>query len=229
MWTRKELKDQAKAGLKRSYWKSVIVGFLVTLITAGTAANVRSGADESTLGDVFATMTSGEVLLALSVLFSAVVLALFVSALFRAMVYNPVKVGVANFFLDGVKDTAEWKSLAVGFTPKWFANVWALFLRDLFVALWSLLLIVPGVIKSYEYRLVEYVMAENPGMAAKEALAKSKALMQGNKWNAFVLDLSFLGWNILNACTFGILGVFYVKPYQLLTNAALYEELKKNA
>jgi len=229
MWTRKELKDQAKAGLKRSYWKSVVVGLLITLMSAGTAANVRSGADESTLGDVFATMTSGEVLLALSVLFSAVVLALFISALFRAMVYNPVKVGVANFFLDGVKDTAEWKSLAVGFTPKWFANVWALFLRDLFVALWSLLLIVPGVIKSYEYRLVEYVMAENPGMAAKEALTKSKALMQGNKWNAFVLDLSFLGWNILNACTFGILGVFYVKPYQLLTNAALYEKLKQNA
>ena len=229
MWTRKELKDQAKAGLKRSYWKSVVVGLLITLMSAGTAANVRSGADESTLGDVFATMTSGEVLLALSVLFSAVVLALFISALFRAMVYNPVKVGVANFFLDGVKDTAEWKSLAVGFTPKWFANVWALFLRDLFVALWSLLLIVPGVIKSYEYRLVEYVMAENPGMAAKEALTKSKALMQGNKWNAFVLDLSFLGWNILNACTFGIMGVFYVKPYQLLTNAALYEKLKQNA
>ena len=228
MWTRKELKDQAKAGLKRNYWKSVIVGFLVTLITAGTAANAGSGSDSGTLSDVFTTMTSGEILLAFSVLFSAVVLTLFVSALFRAMVYNPVKVGVANFFLDGVTDTAEWKSLAVGFAPKWFANVWALFLRDLFVVLWSLLLVVPGVIKSYEYRLVEYVMAENPGMAAMEAIAKSKALMQGNKWNAFVLDLSFLGWNILNACTFGILGVFYVQPYQMLTNAALYEKLKQN-
>lgn len=53
--------------------------------------------------------------------------------------------------------------------------------------------------------------------------------MQGHKWNAFVLDLSFVGWNILNALTFGILGVFYVQPYQLLTNAALYNTLKKNA
>ena len=96
------------------------------------------------------------------------------------------------------------------------------------MVLWSLLLVVPGVIKSYEYRLVEYVMAENPGMAAMEAIARSKALMQGNKWNAFVLDLSFLGWNILNACTFGILGIFYVQPYQMLTNAALYEKLKQN-
>ena len=229
MWTRKELKDQAKAGLKRSYWKCVVIGFLVSLITAGTAASTRSSAGEETLTDVFRNMSSGEILLALSVLLSAVAVTLFVSALFRAMVYNPVKVGVANFFLDGVKDTAEWKSLAVGFTPKWFANVWALFLRDLFVVLWSLLLVVPGIVKSYEYRLVEYVMAENPGMAAKEALAKSKAIMQGQKWNAFVLDLSFLGWNILNGCTFGILGVFYVQPYQMLTNAALYEKLKQNA
>ena len=228
MWTRKELKDQAKAGLKRNYWKSVIIGFLVSLITAGTAASTSHSAGSDTLTEVFTTMSAGEILLALGVLFSAVVLTLFVSALFRAMVYNPVKVGVANFFLDGVKDTAEWKSLAVGFAPKWFANVWALFLRDLFVVLWSLLLVVPGVIKSYEYRLVEYVMAENPGMAAMEAIAKSKALMQGNKWNAFVLDLSFLGWNILNACTFGILGIFYVQPYQMLTNAALYEKLKHN-
>ena len=229
MWTRKELKDTAKAGLKRSYWKSVIVGFLVTLITAGTAAGTGSGAGSETITNVFTTMSAGEILLALGVLLSAVVMTLFVSALFRAMVYNPVKVGVANFFLDGVKNTAEWKSLAVGFTPKWFANVWALFLRDLFVVLWSLLLVIPGIVKSYEYRLVEYVMAENPGMAATEALTKSKALMRGNKWNAFVLDLSFLGWNILNACTFGILGVFYVQPYQMLTNAALYEKLKQTA
>lgn len=226
MWTRKELKDKAKAGLKRNYGKSVIIAFLVAVMMAGGAANAGSGADQSTLSDAFANMTNGEILLSVSVVLSAVIVTLFVSALFRAMVYNPVKVGVAKFFIDGVEGTAEWKSLAVGFKPKWFANAWALFLRDLFVTLWSLLLIVPGVIKAYEYRLVEYVMAENPGMKPKEAMAKSKAMMQGQKWNAFVLDLSFLGWDILSLCTLGIVGTFYAEPYQMLTNAALYEKLK---
>ena len=88
------------------------------------------------------------------------------------------------------------------------------------------MLFVPGVVKAYEYRMVEYIMAENPGMKPKEAMAKSKAMMQGQKWNAFVLDLSFLGWDILSLCTLGIVGTFYAEPYQMLTNAALYEKLK---
>lgn len=58
-------------------------------------------------------------------------------------------------------------------------------------------------------------------------MARSKSLMQGNKWSTFVLDLSFLGWDILNVLTVGILGTFYVQPYKLLTNAALYEKLKE--
>ena len=65
-------------------------------------------------------------------------------------------------------------------------------------------------------------------MSTEEVLALSKDMMRGQKWEAFVLDLSFLGWNILAVFTFGILNVFYVAPYQNLTNAALYEELKWN-
>ena len=70
MWTRKDLKDQAKAGLKRNYWKSVIIGFLVSLITAGTAASTSHSAGSDTLTEVFTTMSAGEILLALGVLFS---------------------------------------------------------------------------------------------------------------------------------------------------------------
>lgn len=64
-------------------------------------------------------------------------------------------------------------------------------------------------------------------MNYKDAFARSKDMMMGDKWNAFVLDLSFLGWNILSACTCGILGLFYVAPYQALTNTELYEVLKQ--
>lgn len=226
MWTRKDLKDQAKAGLKRNYWKGVLIGLLATLMTAAVAANGKG--DGTDITAVFSGMSSGEILGVLGVLFSAALVGILFTAVIHAIIYNPLKVGISAFCMEAVEGEAPLKAIGKGYTSKFFGNVWALFLRDLFVFLWSLLLVVPGIIKAYEYRLVEYICAENVGISPTEAMAKSKALMQGQKWNAFVLDLSFLGWNILNACTFGILGIFYVQPYQMLTNAALYKKLTQN-
>ena len=101
-----------------------------------------------------------------------------------------------------------------------------MFLRDLFIALWTLLLIVPGIIKGYAYRMVPYILAENPDMNYKEALDLSSKMMYGNKWKSFVLDLSFIGWIILSILTFGILLLFYVNPYIGSTNAELYKAIK---
>lgn len=227
MWTRKELKDQAKAGLKRNYWKSVLVGLLVTLMLAVTASNATGG-DGVDITSAFEGLTSGEVLATLGLLFSAALVGNLITAVIHAIIYNPLKVGISSYCMEAVEGEAPLKSVLNGYTGKFFGNVWALFLRDLFVFLWGLLLVIPGIVKNYEYRLVEYICAENEGISPKEAMSKSKELMKGQKWNAFVLDLSFIGWNILNALTFGILGVFYVQPYQLLTNAALYNTLKKN-
>jgi hypothetical protein len=91
--------------------------------------------------------------------------------------------------------------------------------------LWTLLFIIPGIVKAYEYRMIPYILAENPHMSRKEVFAASKSMMMGNKWKAFVLDLSFLGWHILSVFTVGILELFYVAPYVYATNAALYEAL----
>ena len=97
-----------------------------------------------------------------------------------------------------------------------------MFLRDLFTALWSLLFIVPGIIKHYEYLMVPYIIAENPGMPREEAFLISNKMMMGQKWEAFVLDLSFIGWGILTVMTGGIVGVFYAEPYRQATFAELY-------
>ena len=102
-----------------------------------------------------------------------------------------------------------------------------MFLRGLFTFLWTLLFIIPGIIKGYEYRMIPYILAENPGIDSREAFAVSKQMMDGNKWAAFVLDLSFLGWQILSVFTCGILSVFYVNPYVYMTNAELYVALKE--
>ena len=74
--------------------------------------------------------------------------------------------------------------------------------------------------------MVPYIISENPTMNYKDAMAESKKLMMGNKWKTFVLRLSFIGWNILSGMTFGVLGVFFVEPYQESTEAALYESIK---
>ena len=97
-----------------------------------------------------------------------------------------------------------------------------LFLRDLYIILWSLLFIIPGIIKGYSYMLVPYILAEEPAMDNKEAFRLSREMMDGNKWHAFCLDLSFIGWHILNVFTFGLLGIFYVKPYQATASAEMY-------
>ena len=83
-----------------------------------------------------------------------------------------------------------------------------------------------GIIKSYEYRLVPYIVSENPMINYKDALAESKKLMKGNKWKTFVLDLSFILWDLASLCTCGLAGLFYVNPYKSATDAALYEALK---
>ena len=77
-----------------------------------------------------------------------------------------------------------------------------MFLRDLFTALWSLLLVVPGIVKHYEYLMVPYIIAENPAMDYKEAFQISKQMMDGEKMEAFIMDLSFLGWYLLTSCNF---------------------------
>jgi hypothetical protein len=150
----------------------------------------------------------------------AIVVALYV------FIFSPLEVGAQRFFVRNLNQRAEVKELAFGYDNNYKEVVKTIFLRWLFVFLWGLLLIIPGIYKSYEYRMIPYLLAEDPTMTKDRAFAESKRMMYGHKWNTFVLDLSFLGWNILSFFTLGILGVFYVAPYQAQTNAALYEKLR---
>ena len=161
--------------------------------------------------------------------FSVFLLLLIVMAVAIAIyvfVVSPLEVGAQRFFVRNLNQPSEVKELAFGYDNNYKETVKTLFLRDLFIMLWALLLIIPGIYKSYEYRMIPYLFAEDPTMTKDRAFAESKRMMYGHKWNTFVLDLSFLGWNILSALTLGILGAFYVGPYQAQTNAALYEKLR---
>jgi len=95
----------------------------------------------------------------------------------------------------------------------------------IFIFLWSLLLIVPGFIAALKYSMVYYILADNPQIGVFEAIRESKRITDGHKWELFVLYLSFLGWMILGAITFGV-GYLYVTPYMTTTIANFYDKIK---
>lgn len=97
-------------------------------------------------------------------------------------------------------------------------------LETLFVVLWSLLLIIPGLIKTYAYAMAPFILAENPNMTAREALRASEELMDGHKAELLFLELSFIGWSLLNVLTLGI-GSFWLVPYMNAAKAAFYRNL----
>lgn len=128
-------------------------------------------------------------------------------------------------YLNLVRGIApQVKDVFCGFGDFWSAFK-TQFLVGLFTFLWSLLLIVPGIIKSFSYSLSMYIQAENPGKPALECIAESKAIMEGHKAELFMLCLSFLGWILLGVITFGI-AYIYVLPFYSATIANFYENVK---
>lgn len=103
---------------------------------------------------------------------------------------------------------------------------WLNILITFFTFLWSCLFVIPGIVKSYAYSMAMYILADNPTMTAREALNKSKEMMNGHKMELFVLHLSFIGWAFLCSLTFGIAGI-YVIPYMSATVANFYNSLKQ--
>lgn len=146
-----------------------------------------------------------------------------------ALVANPLEMGCNRFFLKNLDENADISVVTYAFDHNYKNVVGIMLRRDIAIVLWGMLFIIPGIVKSYEYRMIPYLLSDNPEMTWKEAFARSKEMMTGNKWKSFVLDLSFIGWNILSIFTFGLLSLFYVNPYKYSTNAALYEAIKVGA
>lgn len=136
-----------------------------------------------------------------------------------------IALGYSRFNLDlvdGVKEPAI--GTLFGYFSHWKNAVCTRLLQTLYISLWSLLFIIPGFVASYSYAMTEYILAEHPELSASEALARSKEMMQGNRWRLFCLELSFIGWSILASLTFGI-GNLWLTPYRQAARAAFYREV----
>ena len=135
-----------------------------------------------------------------------------------------IEVGYAKFNLN-LADKLEgtFENLFAYFSY-WKTTVAARFLRNIYVLLWSLLFIIPGIMASLSYAMTNYILAENPEISASEAITLSKQMMDGNKWRLFCLEFSFIGWSLLCGFTLGI-GYLWLTPYQQAARAAFYREV----
>lgn len=135
-----------------------------------------------------------------------------------------VGVGYAKFNLD----LTDLKEPEIGtlfaYFPQWKTAVAAGALQALLIFLWTLLLIIPGIIARYSYAMTRYILAEHPELTASEALVRSKEMMTGNRWRLFCLQFSFIGWDILAVLTLGI-GYLWLTPYMQAATAAFYREI----
>ena len=234
MWSTSEIKERGKAALKVNYWKCVLVSFIMGFVLSGPSSfttRVSNNSEQSQqamqeLGDAYNSLTPAEQIAVIAGVSGVVTLAMVIGILVKIFVYNPLKVGGLAFFKKNVMDApADLNEIGVGF--KNFLHTFVtLFLNDLFLTLWTMLLIVPGIIKSYSYRMVPYIIADEPDLSPTETITRSRQMMDGHKWHTFCYDLSFIGWVLLTILTCGLVGMFWFGPYKNNSDAALYLELR---
>ncbi len=149
---------------------------------------------------------------------------MFIIALVWSVVGASVTLGHNIYYIALIRREAVRVDMLFSRFRIWL-KAWGLSLfTSLFIFLWSLLLVIPGIIASYRYAMAPYIMAQNPDMGIREAVDISKDMMNGNKGRLFILDLSFIGWSILAALTFGI-GFLWLNPYMNAARASFYLEV----
>ena len=241
-----EWKQRAKVTFKKCYWQAVIVAFISFLVMGGIGSivgnvnNVRQTVTQSydqqsqekfslqrevenVTKDIF-----GEELVFLVV--DSFIIGIILSLIFKLVVTYPILIGTNNYFMGIREKEKKLDSLLSVYKSGKLTNTAAImFVMNIYIYLWSLLFIVPGIIKSYEYRMIPYILSENPDMPMDRAFELSRKMMYGNKWDTFLLDISFIGWYILSIFTLGLVSLFYVSPYVKSTNAELYAVLREEA
>lgn len=238
MWTRKMLKENAWNSLKGYYWTAFGVCWLAGILGGSSSGGSSSGGSLSSsttedLEALFESESAGEIIaFVIGILVAAVFISIFALAVgfaLYAFLGGPVEAGKCKFFLKAREGDAAFGHMFDNFgSGKYMATVKTMFFRYLYTYLWSLLFVIPGIVKSYEYYLIPYLVAENPNISKERAFEISRRTMDGEKWDAFILNLSFIGWEILGlmACCIGIM---FVQPYEEATRAEFYACMRAKA
>ncbi len=241
MWSRKDIKSYAKSFLKRHYLKAFLVCIIAWVLSGGITNNAsleknsvynnwRFNDDKVTVVINGPFSKLGFERMGLSFKFDVakglIPVAFLSSLLLTLFVGNVAEVGVARYFLKGFKEEdADTNDMFSAFKEgEYLEIVKTQFFRGLYNFLWTLVFIIPGIVKSYEYKMVPYIISKDPNMYWNDAIKSSRHMTEGHKMNMFILDLSFLGWHLLGTLFFGIGGIFVI-PYQEAAYARLYNVL----
>ena len=226
----RELRARARAALTGRYWwafaatliVTTVIGVVTNILVAGSATTVlmRIMANPNIFTDTAQVLWDaiGEII---HMTISVSVMTTIVTVLLA----NPLNVSLSRYFIVNTQEKPALGELLYGFKTKYGRNVGTLLLVAIKTYLWSLLFVIPGIVKAYEYSIVPYLLADNPYMTSSEAFAQAKDMMRGNKWRMFKLQFSFIGWIFLSGFTGG-LGVYFLQPYMQASTAEFYIELK---
>ena len=202
------IKENGKLHYQNNKWQNVLVILINVLIAGGVQVIVRVSSEEA-----FLMMFMSLVSIAVTILLT-----------------NIVAMGSATWFHRSIKtEGLKMEEMFWPFKEDYGGNVLMMFLIWLYTALWSMLFVIPGIVKGYSYSLAMYIKSENPQISASQAIELSKKMTNGRKMDLFVLDLSYIGWFLLSGITFNILGILYVLPYYQAAKAFAYEEIKEEA
>ena len=236
MWTRKLLKENGKIAFRRNYWLCVAVSAITFFLMGGSISINANSESALQTESILSGKTSIHELIAqiprevYLVIVLGVLVGIVLGFCIVILVSNVAQVGCNRYFLENREHKTSIGQVFYGFqSGRYMSTVWIMFLRGLYTFLWSLLFWIPGIIKSYSYLMVPYIIAENSSLDKNRIFEISRKMMRGHKWEAFVLGLSFLGWQLLSVITGGVLSVFYVNPYVYATYAEFYSALKAEA
>ena len=220
-----DYKNAALAALKGNWWKGVLatVIYMAIMYIAMGPYLYQTFQFQTVMTAASGTLSYPEMLAQMSKLSGYLGL----YTLMMIFVIAPLSVGFFNAFrqLLVVGDREIPSNMFKIATKKYWHKVWGMFLMGLFVALWSLLFVIPGIIKVFSYAMTPFILEENPDLTANEAIDRSRAMMKGHKFDLFWLLLSFIGWAILCVFTLGI-GTLWLTPYTQTSVAAFYEDVK---
>ncbi|MGI6168905.1 MAG: DUF975 family protein [Christensenellales bacterium] len=218
MISRLDIKLRAKQQLSKQYWPCVGWLFLLSLISA-LLPSVVSG---SNINTPFFVIGNGPFYYVPPTFTLSIVLGFVLSILITAA----CTVGISYFGALAYRGESVGANQAfIGF-KKPLRSLGGLLWMQLWIFLWSLLFIIPGLIKSYAYSMTPYLLADRDDISATDALKLSMEMTHGYKMDLFIAHLSFIGWFLLVGLTLGIVGIFYVIPYFVITMGGYYEELK---
>jgi uncharacterized membrane protein len=236
--TARQLRREAAISLRGKWFVAIIASFIASLLGGMISSSSPVGFSVQVPAPELGTPGTGTpgtgspedvemMLTILSSLLAVMTIMAIIGIIFTVIYYvigSAVRVGYASFNINIVDGNKPRLANLFEHFNAWGPSIIANVLTEVFTFLWSLLFVIPGIVASLSYAMVPFILSEDPNLTAMEAIVDSKAMMQGNKWRLFCLNLSFIGWYLLGVVTLGISNIWVI-PYHQATLAAFYRDI----